>query len=84
MTVNQITAGLIRQGAQLRAEGDQLTIRVPKGAAIPQRERLAGQKRKYSPCCASSPQVRYLYSHFLLAKKLCGFFTSSRLTAVRL
>ena len=46
MTVNQITAGLIRQGAQLRAEGDQLTIRVPKGAAIPQRERLAGHKEE--------------------------------------
>ena len=46
MTVNQITAGLIRQGAQLRAEGDQLTIRVPKGAVIPQRERLAGHKQE--------------------------------------
>ena len=42
--MSQITAELIRQGAQLRADGEDLTIRAPKGAALPERGRLVELK----------------------------------------
>ena len=44
MTMIQITAELIRQGSQLRTDGEDLTIRAPKGARLPERGSLAEHK----------------------------------------
>ena len=44
MTVTQLTAELIRQGVQLRAAGEDLTIRAPRNAVLPERGRLAEHK----------------------------------------
>ena len=44
MTVIEIMAELIRHGAQLHADGEDLIIRAPKGAALPDRVRLAEHK----------------------------------------
>ncbi len=46
MTVIEIMAELIRHGAQLHADGENLIIRAPKGATLPDRVRLAEHKEE--------------------------------------
>ena len=81
MTVIEIMAELIRHGAQLHADGEDLIIRAPKGAALPDRVRLAEHKEgMLAHCCETYQQDVRSYIHSPMARSLCGFCISSRRT----